>query len=80
LLRNRWPATIRYYVTHVASLAQHYRQSPEHLDQDQVRSYLLYLMQDARATRFLQPLQRCRFGKQPSHVIALGAAQFRPSV
>jgi integrase/recombinase XerD len=50
LLRNRSPATIRYYVSQVAGLAQHYRQSPEHLDQDQVRSYLLYLMQERRVS------------------------------
>jgi integrase/recombinase XerD len=49
-LRNRSAGTIRTYVSHVLGLARYYRQSPEQLDQDQVRGYLMHLMQERRVS------------------------------
>jgi site-specific recombinase XerD len=44
-LRNFTPRTIQAYVAQVAAFAKHFGTSPEHLDADQVRAYLLYLLQ-----------------------------------
>lgn len=49
-LRNRSAGTIRTYVSHIVGLARYYRQSPEQLDQEQVRGYLVYLMQERRVS------------------------------
>ena len=49
-LRNRSTGTIRTYVSHVLGLARFYRQSPEQLDQEQVRGYLLHLMHERRVS------------------------------
>src|SRR5579883_1260965 len=49
-LRNRSAGTIRTYVSHIAGLSRYYRQSPEQLDQEQVRAYLIHLMQVQRVS------------------------------
>jgi site-specific recombinase XerD len=49
-LRNRSAGTIRTYVSHIVGLARYYRQSPEQLDQEQVRAYLVHLMQEQRVS------------------------------
>lgn len=47
-LRNLAPATQTHYIAHVTSFAEFYGQSPEHLDQDAVRQYLLYLLNERK--------------------------------
>lgn len=47
---NRSAGTIRTYVSHIVGLARYYRQPPEQLDLEQVRSYLLHLMQERRVS------------------------------
>ena len=42
-LRNLSPNTQNAYVRAVANLAQHYRKSPDLLDRDEVRAYLVHL-------------------------------------
>lgn len=49
-LRNRSAGTIRTYVSHIVGLARYYRQSPEQLDQEQVRAYLVHVMQEQRVS------------------------------
>src|SRR5438270_13905286 len=44
-LRNFSPRTIQSYVANVAAFAKHFGTSPEHLDADQVRAYLLDLLE-----------------------------------
>ena len=41
-LRNFAPATQRNYIAHVAAYARYFRLSPDVLDQEAVREYLLY--------------------------------------
>ena len=45
-LRNYAPSTVRAYVDHVSWLARYYRKSPDQLDQEQVRAYLVHLVQE----------------------------------
>jgi integrase/recombinase XerD len=45
-LRNFAPLTIKAYTECVARFARHFHASPEHLGPDQVRSYLLHLVQE----------------------------------
>jgi site-specific recombinase XerD len=47
-LRNLAPATQRNYIAHAAAFARFFRQSPELLDLDAVREYLLYLLNDRK--------------------------------
>lgn len=47
-LRNLAPATQRNYIAHVASYALFFGRSPETLDQEAVREYLLYLLNERR--------------------------------
>jgi integrase/recombinase XerD len=46
ILRNRAPGTIQQYVNCVAGFARHFNTSPDGLGPEQVRSYLLYLVQE----------------------------------
>ena len=46
ILRNLAPGTIRQYVNCVAGCARHFNTSPERLGPEQVRSYLLHLVQE----------------------------------
>jgi integrase/recombinase XerD len=45
ILRNLAPGTIRQYISCVARFARHFNTSPEALGPEQVRSYLLHLVQ-----------------------------------
>lgn len=47
-LRNLAPVTQRNYIAHVAAYAQFFRTSPEVLDQEAVREYLLYLLHERK--------------------------------
>src|SRR5450432_1822873 len=47
-LRNYAPRTIQVYIDRVASFAKHFGKSPEHLGQDEVRAYLLFLIDEKR--------------------------------
>ena len=50
-LRGYAPSTIKGYVHAVAQLALHYHRSPETLEDDEVRRYLLYLKLDKKVAR-----------------------------
>ena len=58
-LRNLSPRTIDAYVHAVAQFARHYGRSPEQLDAEQARAYLLHLVQDRRASWSLYNQARC---------------------
>jgi len=45
-LRNFAPHTIQVYVERVATFARYYNVSPQHLGPEQIRAYLLYLVQE----------------------------------
>jgi site-specific recombinase XerD len=45
-IRNLTPNTQRVYIAQVFRFACHFRKSPEHLGPAEIRSYLLYLVQD----------------------------------
>jgi len=47
-LRRFAPKTQKAYVTAVAGLARHYKQSPEKIDKQMIQDYLLYLMQERK--------------------------------
>jgi integrase/recombinase XerD len=47
-LRNLAPATLRNYVAHVANFARYFGKSPDTLDREQIRQYLLYLLHDRK--------------------------------
>ncbi len=44
-LRNFAPQTIQSYVQCIARFARYFNTSPEHLGPEQVRTYLLYIVQ-----------------------------------
>ena len=47
-LRGLAPSTQTNYIAHVAAYARYYRKSPEMLDLEAVREYLLYLLEDRK--------------------------------
>jgi site-specific recombinase XerD len=49
-LRNLAPSTIDVYVSRVAHFARYYGRSPEVLGRDEVRSYLLHLVQEKKVS------------------------------
>ena len=49
-LRNRAPGTIEAYVNHVARFAKFYGRSPEQLDQEDIRAYLLRIIAEGRVS------------------------------
>ena len=49
-LRNYADKTIEVYVQRVATFAKHFGKSPERLDADDVRAYLLFLIQEKNAS------------------------------
>jgi site-specific recombinase XerD len=69
-LRNLSPHTIDAYVHAVAQFAKHYRRSPEQLDAEQARAYLLHLVQDQHASWSRYNLARC--GLQFLYRVTLG--------
>ena len=58
-LRNRSPRTVESYVAQVAAFARYFRRSPEELGAEQVREYLLYLLQERRLSTSTVNLCRC---------------------
>jgi integrase/recombinase XerD len=58
-LRNCTPQTIQAYVRCVARFAQHFRTSPDHLGPEQVRAYLLHLVQQRQVSHSYYKLTRC---------------------
>ena len=50
-LRSYAPGTIEGYVHAVAQLARHYHRSPDTLEEDEARRYLLYLKVDKKIAR-----------------------------
>lgn len=58
-LRNFSPHTIDAYVHAVKQFAKHYRRSPEALSGEEVRQYLLHLVQDQHASWSRYNLARC---------------------
>src|SRR5271166_4123814 len=62
-LRNYAPKTIVAYVHQVRGLAHHFKLSPDRLDDDQIRRYLLHLLHDKHAaeTSYNQAVAALRF-------------------
>jgi integrase/recombinase XerD len=62
-LRNLAPNTQKAYVRAVAKMAQHFRRSPELLSTEEVRSYLVYLVEEKHAgtDQYVQVLCALRF-------------------
>ena len=58
-LRNLSPRTVEAYVGAVARFAKHFGQSPEQLDAEQVRQYLLHLVDDQHASWSRYNQTRC---------------------
>jgi site-specific recombinase XerD len=58
-LRNFSQHTVEAYVRAVAHFAKHYRRSPEQLTAEQVRQYLLYLVQERKVSWSLYNQTRC---------------------
>jgi integrase/recombinase XerD len=58
-LRNFTPATIEAYVRCVARFARHFRASPDLLGPEQVRAYLLHLLQERHVSLSYYKLTRC---------------------
>jgi integrase/recombinase XerD len=58
-LRNLSPHTIDAYVHAVAQFARHFGRSPEHLDGEQARAYLLHLVQEQHASWSRYNQARC---------------------
>ena len=49
-LRNLSPRTIDSYVQCVARFARYFKSTPEHLSPEDVRTYLVYLVQERRVS------------------------------
>jgi site-specific recombinase XerD len=58
-LRNFSPHTVEAYVRAVAHFARHYGRSPEQLSGEQVRTYLLHLVQERKVSWSLYNQTRC---------------------
>ena len=58
-LRNLSPHTIDAYILAVKQFAQHFKRSPEQASGDDVRAYLLHLVQDRQASWSRYNIARC---------------------
>jgi integrase/recombinase XerD len=58
-LRNLAPRTIQVYVERVAAFARHFNASPECLGPDQIRAYLLHLVQERHVSWSYYNQTRC---------------------
>ncbi len=58
-LRNFSQHTVEAYVRAVAHFSRHYRRSPDQLSGEQVRQYLLYLVQERKVSWSLYNQTRC---------------------
>jgi hypothetical protein len=68
-LRNFSEHTVAAYVRAVAHFARHQRRSPEQLGGEQVRQYLLYLVQERKVSGSLYNHQRKRTSGRGSEAI-----------
>src|SRR6516162_11362877 len=59
-LRNSSEETIRSYIESVQRFARYYDKSPDQINAEQVRSYLLYLLEERKLSCL--PLARCPLG------------------
>ena len=59
-LRNSSEETIRCYIDSVERFARYYDKSPDQINAEQVRSYLLYLLEERKLSCL--PLARCPLG------------------
>lgn len=73
-LRNFSPHTIEAYVHAVKQFARHFGRSPEQLDGEQARQYLLHLVQDQKASWSRYNLARC--GLQFLYRVTLGREEW----
>ncbi|MBI4521597.1 MAG: site-specific integrase [Gemmatimonadetes bacterium] len=62
-VRNYAPKTQALYIREVARLATHFRRSPEQVEPEEIRGYLVHLTQEQRVSwsRFKQSLSALRF-------------------
>jgi site-specific recombinase XerD len=85
-LRNLAPRTIKIYTDQVAAFARYFGKSHEHLDKAEVRSYLLYLVeekhvswgvynQNIAALRFLYEVTLDRQGNVGPHPLPQAAQE-----
>lgn len=58
-LRNFSPHTERAYVRAVAGIAEHYGESPDRLDREQVRRYLVHLVEEKQVSWGTYNIQLC---------------------
>src|SRR5881227_3657352 len=58
-LRNLAPRTIQVYVERIAAFARHFHASPEDLGPDQIRAYLLHLVQERHVSWSYYNQARC---------------------
>jgi integrase/recombinase XerD len=58
-MRNLSPNTQKAYLRAVAQLAQHYKRSPDQLGTEQVRAYLVHLINERHASPSLYNQARC---------------------
>src|SRR5215467_1562663 len=70
ILHDRSPKTIRLYINWVADFARHFRASPDRLGPEHVRSYLLHLVQERRASCNVQ--KQARLALQFLYRVTLG--------
>jgi len=77
-LRNFSEHTVEAYVRAVAHFARHYRQSPEQLSGEQVRQYLLYLVQERKVSWSLYNQTRCAL--QFFYRVTLGRDEWFPKL
>jgi site-specific recombinase XerD len=77
-LRNYAPRTVATYVAAVVRFAAFHRRSPEHLDAEAIRAYLLHLLHERRASwsTFNQAVSALRF----LYGITLGRPEVVPHV
>ena len=60
-LRNFAKGTIKSYVNHVSRLARFFRRSPDQLDEEQVRAYLVHLVQERKISWSYYNVSVCAF-------------------
>ena len=66
-LRNLTPATQRNYVHYVAEYARYFQVSPEKLDSEAIRQYLLYLLNDRKLSP--ESVNQCVSARKRSNLV-----------
>ena len=72
-LRNFAARTQKSYLAVMVDLAEHYRQFPDQLTQEQIRTYLLHLQERGLSSSSLNGIQRQRAA---SRLLAAGSSDF----